>query len=211
MTVQTDEGVGRIMGPRHRRMHGGFTSGIPAMGDQQVPMCMHRPGHSETACAVVVLVCDQVRAGYVEVATTTCSFHGVEGQTPLQEFTMHVAPYPCHSLDSTPLTPPPHTHTQHPLPQVRDLRRDLDIHVSGFDAPRPVKTFGQAGFDHLLLGTIKRAGYEAPTAIQAQALPAVLSGRDVLVSALGGGPLRQPFSCTTCVRDTLPVPLVVRP
>jgi hypothetical protein len=72
---------------------------------------------------------------------------------------------------------------------VRDLRRELDIHVSGFDAPRPVKTFGQAGFDHLLLGTIKRAGYEAPTAIQAQALPAVLSGRDVLVSTPGSCPL----------------------
>lgn len=66
--------------------------------------------------------------------------------------------------------------------QVREMRRELDIHVSGFDPPRPVKTFGQAGFDHLLLGAIKKAGYEAPTAIQAQALPAALSGRDVLVS-----------------------------
>lgn len=70
------------------------------------------------------------------------------------------------------------------LLQVRELRRELDIHVSGFDPPKPIKTFGQAGFDHLLLGAIKKAGYEAPTAIQAQALPAALSGRDVLVSAL---------------------------
>lgn len=69
--------------------------------------------------------------------------------------------------------------------QVRELRRELDVHVSGFDAPRPVKTFGQAGFDHLLLGAIKKAGYEAPTAIQAQALPAALSGRDVLVRVGG--------------------------
>lgn len=72
--------------------------------------------------------------------------------------------------------------------QVRELRRELDIHVSGFDAPRPIKTFGQAGFDHLLLGAIKKAGYDAPTAIQAQALPAVLSGRDVLVSLTLQGP-----------------------
>jgi ATP-dependent RNA helicase DDX42 len=70
---------------------------------------------------------------------------------------------------------------------VRELRRELDIHVSGFDPPRPIKTFGQAGFDHLLLGAIKKAGYEAPTAIQAQALPAALAGRDVLVSRIGGG------------------------
>jgi superfamily II DNA/RNA helicase len=72
---------------------------------------------------------------------------------------------------------------------VREYRAELGVHVSGFDAPRPVKTFGQAGFDHLLLGAIKRAGYEAPMPIQAQALPAVLSGRDVLVSWLGCGVL----------------------
>jgi ATP-dependent RNA helicase DDX42 len=64
---------------------------------------------------------------------------------------------------------------------VRELRRELQVHVSGFDPPKPVQTFGQAGFDHLLLGAIKKAGYDKPTAIQAQALPAVLSGRDVLV------------------------------
>jgi hypothetical protein len=65
--------------------------------------------------------------------------------------------------------------------QLRELRRELQVHVSGFDPPKPVQTFGQAGFDHLLLGAIKKAGYDKPTAIQAQALPAVLSGRDVLV------------------------------
>lgn len=79
-----------------------------------------------------------------------------------------------------------HSHAKHVFVtlQVRELRQDLDIHISGFDPPKPVKTFGQAGFDHLLLGAIKKAGYEAPTAIQAQGLPAALSGRDVLVSAL---------------------------
>lgn len=55
------------------------------------------------------------------------------------------------------------------------------MHVSGYGPPKPIQTFGQAGFDHLLLGAIKKAGYDKPTAIQAQALPAVLSGRDVLV------------------------------
>lgn len=55
------------------------------------------------------------------------------------------------------------------------------MRVAGFEPPRPVQTFGQCGFDHQLLGAIKRAGYTEPTAIQAQALPAVLSGRDVLV------------------------------
>lgn len=69
---------------------------------------------------------------------------------------------------------------------MREYRAELQIHVSGYDPPRPVKTFGQAGFDHLLLGAIKKAGYQQPTAIQAQALPAALSGRDVLVRAGAG-------------------------
>ena len=39
----------------------------------------------------------------------------------------------------------------------------------------------QCGFDASLSQAIAKAGYERPTAIQAQALPAALSGRDVLV------------------------------
>ncbi len=61
------------------------------------------------------------------------------------------------------------------------MRRQLGIRVSGFDAPRPVKTFQQCGFHGALLGAVRKAGFTAPTPIQAQALPAVLSGRDVLV------------------------------
>lgn len=66
-------------------------------------------------------------------------------------------------------------------PQVHEMRRQLGIRVSGFDAPRPVKTFQQCGFQSALLGAVRKAGFTAPTPIQAQALPAVLSGRDVLV------------------------------
>lgn len=62
------------------------------------------------------------------------------------------------------------------------MRRQLGVRVSGFGAPKPVKTFAQCGFDSPLLGAIHRAGYKEPTAIQAQALPAALSGRDILVS-----------------------------
>lgn len=74
-----------------------------------------------------------------------------------------------------------HRHAPRATRQVAAHRAALQVHVSGFDPPRPLKTFGQAGFDHQLLGAIRKAGYEAPTAIQAQALPAILSGRDVLV------------------------------
>lgn len=64
---------------------------------------------------------------------------------------------------------------------MADYRRLLGMRVSGFDAPRPIKSFAQCGFDTPLAGAIARAGYERPTTIQAQALPAALSGRDVLV------------------------------
>lgn len=65
--------------------------------------------------------------------------------------------------------------------EVHAARRKLAIRVSGFDPPKPVQSFAQCGFDAPLLAAISKAGYATPTAIQAQALPAVLSGRDVLV------------------------------
>eukprot|EP00873_Tetraselmis_striata_P024869 jgi/Tetstr1/445133/TSEL_032931.t1 len=72
--------------------------------------------------------------------------------------------------------------------EVNAMRRELDVHVGGFDAPRPVKSFKQCGFDARLLGAISKQGYTAPTAIQAQALPAALLGRDVLgIAKTGSG------------------------
>ncbi|KAK9828689.1 hypothetical protein WJX72_001532 [[Myrmecia] bisecta] len=75
-----------------------------------------------------------------------------------------------------------------PPAEVNALRRELAIRVSGFDAPKPIKTFQHCGFDKLLMGAIAKAGYEKPTPIQAQALPAALSGRDVLgIAKTGSG------------------------
>ena len=55
------------------------------------------------------------------------------------------------------------------------------MHVVGVDPPRPIERFGQAGaLDAGTLKALKKAGYSAPTPIQAQALPALMSGRDVL-------------------------------
>ncbi|GLC43085.1 hypothetical protein PLESTB_000864700 [Pleodorina starrii] len=72
--------------------------------------------------------------------------------------------------------------------EVAANRRELEIRVSGFDVVRPVRSFGQCGFDSELLATIKRAGFEKPTPIQAQALPVALSGRDVLgIAKTGSG------------------------
>lgn len=41
----------------------------------------------------------------------------------------------------------------------------------------------QAGFTGLLLRDVARLGYERPTAIQMQALPIALSGRDMIGEA----------------------------
>lgn len=66
-------------------------------------------------------------------------------------------------------------------------RAALDIRVAGQGAPpAPISRFGQCGFDAPLLRHLKQRGFEAPTAVQAQALPAVLSGRDVLCVAKTG-------------------------
>lgn len=47
--------------------------------------------------------------------------------------------------------------------------------------PAPVRSFKHAGFDDVLLSEVVRQGFEAPTPIQAQALPVIMS-----VSLLGG-------------------------
>lgn len=73
--------------------------------------------------------------------------------------------------------------------QVTATRAQLGIRVSGFDAPKPVQSFEHCGFDAALMAVIKKAGYAQPTPVQAQALPAALSGRDILVRTLAFAPL----------------------
>lgn len=73
-------------------------------------------------------------------------------------------------------------------PEVAAYRAQKGIRVSGFDVPRPIKSFQQAGFDEVLAGVIAKQGYETPTAIQCQALPVVLSGRDMIgIAKTGSG------------------------
>lgn len=60
-------------------------------------------------------------------------------------------------------------------------RKALEIGTYGGDVPCPVDAFAQCGFDARMIQNIENAGYISPTAIQAQAIPAILSGRDVMV------------------------------
>ncbi|CAD6503909.1 BgTH12-05652 [Blumeria graminis f. sp. triticale] len=73
--------------------------------------------------------------------------------------------------------------------ELADLRLELDgIKVSGKDVPKPVQKWSQCGLNIQSLEVIRKLGYERPTAIQMQAIPAIMSGRDVIgVAKTGSG------------------------
>lgn len=73
--------------------------------------------------------------------------------------------------------------------EANELRMELDgIKVSGKDVPRPVQKWAQCGLTRQTLDIIEDLGYEKPTPIQMQALPAIMSGRDVIgVAKTGSG------------------------
>ncbi|KAI5296486.1 pre-mRNA processing RNA-helicase [Ascosphaera acerosa] len=72
---------------------------------------------------------------------------------------------------------------------VANVRHELDgIKVRGVDVPKPVTKWSQCGLGVQTLDVIEKLGYEGPTSIQAQALPAIMSGRDVIgVAKTGSG------------------------
>jgi ATP-dependent RNA helicase DDX46/PRP5 len=73
--------------------------------------------------------------------------------------------------------------------EVASLRMELDnIKVRGVDVPKPVRNWAQCGLGVQVLEVIQKLGYEAPTSIQSQAVPAIMSGRDVIgVAKTGSG------------------------
>ncbi|CAN6801218.1 unnamed protein product [Brassica oleracea] len=65
-----------------------------------------------------------------------------------------------------------------------DDSRKLDIHVQGAAVPPPpALSFTSCGLPPKLLLNLETAGYDFPTPIQMQAIPAALSGRSLLASA----------------------------
>lgn len=72
--------------------------------------------------------------------------------------------------------------------EVMAYQQSLGIKVSGFDVTRPIKTFEDCGFSSTLMNAIAKQGYVNPTPIQCQALPIVLSGRDIIgIAKTGSG------------------------
>lgn len=78
--------------------------------------------------------------------------------------------------------------------EVEQVRRELDnIKVQGARCPKPVRKWTQFGLPTGCLEVIKKVlKYQNPSPIQCQAIPAVMSGRDVIsVAKTGSGKVRN--------------------
>ncbi|KAH8737039.1 P-loop containing nucleoside triphosphate hydrolase protein [Ilyonectria robusta] len=105
--------------------------------------------------------------------------------------------------------------------EVADLRLELDgIKVNGKDVPKPVQKWAQCGLTRQTLDVIEHLGYEKPTPIQMQAVPAIMSGRDVVgVAKTGSGktvafllPMFRHIKDQTPLKDTDgPIGLIMTP
>lgn len=72
--------------------------------------------------------------------------------------------------------------------QAKELRRTLGLKVTGASPPHPVTSFAHFGFDEALTKQIIKSEYTKPTPIQSQAIPAALSGRDIIgIAKTGSG------------------------
>ena len=72
---------------------------------------------------------------------------------------------------------------------ITDIRHELGIKVKGtLPIPTPVQSFSSLGLNPATYDCIQILGYEKPTGIQSQAIPAIMSGRDVLgIASTGSG------------------------
>lgn len=71
--------------------------------------------------------------------------------------------------------------------EVAATRLAMDkLRVRGKRVPKPIKKWSQCGLSDAVLAVIEKAGYTAPFPIQAQAMPAIMQGRDVIAIAKTG-------------------------
>ncbi len=60
--------------------------------------------------------------------------------------------------------------------------------VRGKDIPKPVRSWNQCGLATRVLEILRKAGYDKPLPIQAQALPVIMSGRNCIgIAKTGSG------------------------
>lgn len=73
--------------------------------------------------------------------------------------------------------------------EIEAYRLELEgIQVKGKGCPRPIKTWAQCGVSKKEMDSLKKLGFEKPTPIQSQAIPAIMSGRDLIgIAKTGSG------------------------
>nr|DAD35811.1 TPA_asm: hypothetical protein HUJ06_006451 [Nelumbo nucifera] len=67
--------------------------------------------------------------------------------------------------------------------QIESLRRKIEIKVKGESVPPPILSFSSCNLPEKIQHNLELAGYEIPTPVQMQAIPAALIGKNLLVSA----------------------------
>uniref|UniRef100_A0A8C1MYQ8 ATP-dependent RNA helicase DDX42 n=1 Tax=Cyprinus carpio TaxID=7962 RepID=A0A8C1MYQ8_CYPCA len=71
---------------------------------------------------------------------------------------------------------------------VVELRKKLNLKVSGAVPPKPATSFAHFGFDEQLMHQIRKSEYTQPTPIQCQGVPIALGGRDMIgIAKTGSG------------------------
>ena len=72
--------------------------------------------------------------------------------------------------------------------EVVDRRAKLHVRVRGQGAPAPVETFADMGLSENLLQNLESRGIQKPYPVQAQCIPCILAGRDVIgIAKTGSG------------------------
>ncbi|XP_022120983.1 probable ATP-dependent RNA helicase DDX46 [Pieris rapae] len=73
--------------------------------------------------------------------------------------------------------------------EVEAYRTELEgIRVKGKGCPKPIKTWAHCGISKKEMDILKKLAFEKPTPIQAQAIPAIMSGRDLIgIAKTGSG------------------------
>ncbi|XP_073962013.1 pre-mRNA processing factor 5 [Choristoneura fumiferana] len=73
--------------------------------------------------------------------------------------------------------------------EVEAYRTELEgIRVKGKGCPKPIRTWAHCGVSKKEMDILKKLNFEKPTPIQAQAIPAIMSGRDLIgIAKTGSG------------------------
>lgn len=92
--------------------------------------------------------------------------------------------------------------------EVAEFRRNYgDIKVRGLKCPKPIQNWYQCGLPDGVLEVIEKKNFVKPFPIQCQAIPAIMSGRDVIgIAETGSGKtLAYVLPMIRHIRDQRPI------